>query len=91
MSDVRKEKDFAIQKSENEKQVFCEMFAGYSEDFFELFQEFEAKETLEAKLVNNLDRIEGAFQAYEYFQSIGTINPEHLQTALERWEKGTIR
>ncbi len=91
MSDLRKDANFAAQKSEHEKQVFSEMFSGYSGEFFEIFQEFEAKETIEAKLVNNLDRIEWAFQAFEYFQTIGEINPEHLQTALERWEKGTIR
>ena len=91
MSDLRKEKDFAKQKSQNEKQVFSEMFSGYSQEFLEIFQEFEAKETIEARLVNNLDRIEGAFQAYEYFREIGSISQEHLQTALERWEKGTIR
>lgn len=87
MSDLRKQKDFAEQKSQNEKQVFSQMFSGYSEEFLEIFEEFEAKESIEAKLVNNLDRIEGAFQAYEYFQSIGKINQEHLQTALDRWEK----
>ena len=58
MSDLRKDTNFAAQKSENEKQVFSEMFSGYSGEFFEIFQEFEAKETIEAKLVNNLDRIE---------------------------------
>ena len=91
MSDLRKDTNFAAQKSEHEKQVFSEMFSGYSQEFLEIFEEFEAKESIEAKLVNNLDRIEGAFQAYEYFRGIGSISQEHLQTALERWEKGTIR
>ena len=30
MSDLRKEKDFAEQKSQNEKQVFSKMFSGFS-------------------------------------------------------------
>lgn len=91
MSDLRKDINFAAQKSENEKQVFSQMFSWFSWEFLQIFEEFEAKESIEAQLVNNLDRIEGAFQAYEYFQSIGNINQEHLQTALDRWEKWIIR
>ncbi len=52
---------------------------GVAEEFKSLFEEFNRRESREAKLVYELDRLEALFQAVEY------ENEGHLETSLQEF------
>lgn len=58
--------------------------AGHEADWTALFEEFEAGETPEAKLVRDLDRLEAAIQAANYHDRFGLDPSEWIENGRAR-------
>lgn len=75
------------EKHRDEQQAVEDMFKDnpHFAEYVELWKEFEAQETAEAKFVKQLDKLEMVIQAYEYEQE--GQNPETLNEFWENAEK----
>jgi len=65
-------------KQDAEEVVAKKIFASQSE-LLSLWQEMEAQQTFEAKLVKAIDTLEGRLQAIEYLREAPYYDPQHLE------------